>query len=273
MGDGVQPAPALPTAEQAATNTVLWARQGRAFAATTDYWARTLVARSFQDRPSMLGGVTMAPAEAAKTLAAQHLDGLPASEREHVLAVLAEEWRAQQEGLHGGNGGPAQTPDSGGTDPVELFSGEFTHEATDLVLRGAGIDFAFHRTYRHQTVYDGPLGHRWDHGYNLSLQINDVSAYLWTGTGRAENYQRHGLWGQTGYYFYLPPDGVHATLSRSGSTRKHRPAGHGVRPTGCATSSCRNPAGRAPTAWRGSRTAGGTTSHSPTRTGASSSAR
>lgn len=96
-------------------------------------------------------------------------------------------------------------------DPVEHFSGEFVHDATDLTIRGAGIDFAFHRTYRHQTIYDGPLGHRWDHGYNAFLTLNDVNASLWTGTGRQEHYRRHAT-----HDYYVPPDGVDATLEPLG---------------------------------------------------------
>ncbi len=101
-------------------------------------------------------------------------------------------------------------------DPVEHFRGEYIHESTDLVVRGAGIDFAFHRTYRHQTLYDGPLGHRWDHGYNLFLTINEQRALLWTGTGRQEAYLRHPRWGHEGFDYFVPPDGVDATLEPMG---------------------------------------------------------
>ena len=101
-------------------------------------------------------------------------------------------------------------------DPVEHYRGEFVHDETDLVVQGAGIDFAFQRTYRHQTIFDGPLGHRWDHSYNVLLKVDDVTAHLWTGTGRSEAYRRHAEWGTDGFYYYVPPDGCDATLEPIG---------------------------------------------------------
>src|SRR4051812_23323499 len=57
-----------------------------------------------------------------------------------------------------------------GADPVVLYSGEFVHEVMDLRVHGAGMDFAFHRTYRSQAVAAGPLGANWDHAYDLQLR-------------------------------------------------------------------------------------------------------
>lgn len=55
-------------------------------------------------------------------------------------------------------------------DPVLPFSGQLLIEATDLEIPGIGLDFRFRRTYLHATLYDGPLGPRWDHSYNLWLR-------------------------------------------------------------------------------------------------------
>ncbi|HUQ01541.1 MAG TPA: RHS repeat-associated core domain-containing protein [Kofleriaceae bacterium] len=214
MGEQLAEVPKDLTVNEAVQAVRYLANAGPAEQANADLAARVLAALVYQG--SRAQGARFDPDKLAEHLAESYLDGVGAWTTARLQLVMGMQLRAQKDAYAGGNGGDARNADVAKTDPVELFRGEFTHEATDLVVSGAGIDFAFHRTYRHQTVYDGPIGHRWDHGYNLSLQINDVSAYLWTGTGRAENYQRHGLWGQRGYYFYLPPDGVHATLEPIG---------------------------------------------------------
>ncbi len=213
MGEALASVPKGLTLDEAAAALRKRAQAGPESQAKADEAARTLAALVYQNQ---LGLRALDPEDVAEQLARKHLVGVGFVRAARLGNVMAQQLRAQREARHGGNGGASQAADSGGTDPVELFRGEFTHEATDLVVQGGGIDFAFHRTYRHQTVFDGPLGHRWDHGYNLSLEINEVSAYLWTGTGRAENYQRHGRWDRGGFYYYLPPDGVHATLEPIG---------------------------------------------------------
>ncbi len=119
-------------------------------------------------------------------------------------------------------------PTSQAGDPVEPFRGELVHTQTDLVVRGAGIDFAFVRTYRNQAVFNGPLGFKWDHAYGTTLKLNDIDARIWTGTMRTESYRRHALWDSAGsspFNYYVPEDGVHATLE---------PIGQPSAPTGWA---------------------------------------
>lgn len=71
-----------------------------------------------------------------------------------------------------------------------LHSGEVTHTAVDLALRGLGFDFAFTRTYRSQTVGAGPLGPGWDHGYRVRLrELPDGSVDLFDGRGRRERFE------------------------------------------------------------------------------------
>jgi RHS repeat-associated protein len=85
---------------------------------------------------------------------------------------------------------PTLNPSYGSGDVVPgtlLHSGEFTTAATDLFVGGRGLDFAFTRTYRSQTVGSGPLGPGWDHGYNQwlrELPTGDVEYY--DGRGRRE---------------------------------------------------------------------------------------
>ena len=64
-----------------------------------------------------------------------------------------------------------------------LHSGEMTHAATDLYLRGRGIDFAFTRVYRSQAVGNGPLGPGWDHVYRQRLrELPNGDVLRWAGT-------------------------------------------------------------------------------------------
>lgn len=63
-------------------------------------------------------------------------------------------------------GGDAKT----GGDPVILFSGQLYYQVVDLDVAGRGLNFRLVRTYAHQARYRGPLGHCWDHSYNLWLR-------------------------------------------------------------------------------------------------------
>ena len=73
-----------------------------------------------------------------------------------------------------------------------LHSGEFTHGAVDLaVAAGRGLDFAFARSYRNQTIGSGPLGPGWDFGYRLRLRtLPDGDVELYDGSGRRETFSR-----------------------------------------------------------------------------------
>jgi RHS repeat-associated protein len=72
---------------------------------------------------------------------------------------------------------------------VYLHSGEFFLEEHDLVIPGRGFDFDFHRVYKSQSIFSGPLGWNWDHAYNrrlLELPTGDVLYF--NGMGRRERY-------------------------------------------------------------------------------------
>lgn len=153
----------------------------------------------------------------ASSIARQFLQGLTPDDREKYTQKIAETIEAIRRG-HAASDAPAQRGFDVG-DPVEHSRGEFVHEETDLVVRGAGLDFAFHRTYRHQSVGTGPLGHRWSFGYHMRLRVDDLVATLYTGTGRQEIYVRHARWPDNDFAYYVPPDGVDATLEPIGSAQ------------------------------------------------------
>lgn len=114
--------------------------------------------------------------------------------------------------------GPATGQVQRAGDPVQLFSGQFIHEANDLMLKGAGTDFRFHRTYRNQVAYLGPLGASWDHAYNLWIRETGTDLLRSTGALREDRYTRHPRFGEAGFSYWVPPDGQHATLAPEGDS-------------------------------------------------------
>ena len=66
-------------------------------------------------------------------------------------------------------------------DPVMLFKGQFVHEVIDIQIDGAGIEFVFARTYKNQTVFNGPLGHNWTHNFHVWLRVGDRVIFRSTG--------------------------------------------------------------------------------------------
>ena len=56
-------------------------------------------------------------------------------------------------------------------DPIMMFCGQFVHAVQDFKIDGAGIDFVFKRVYGNHAFYNGPLGYKWNHNYNLWLRV------------------------------------------------------------------------------------------------------
>jgi len=68
-----------------------------------------------------------------------------------------------------------------------LHSGEFSYSEPDLEIPGVGFNFVFSRTYRSQTIGNGPLGPGWDHNWNIHvrpLPNGDIEFY--DGRGRRD---------------------------------------------------------------------------------------
>ena len=105
-----------------------------------------------------------------------------------------------------------------GADPIEMFSGQFTQQVTDLVIPGAGMDFAFWRVYKNQAIYFGPLGANWDHCYNLRIRQSGANLIRSTGELRDDLYTRHPLFGQAGFSYWVPPDGQHGIIEENGQS-------------------------------------------------------
>ncbi|MCB1055040.1 MAG: Ig-like domain-containing protein, partial [Acidobacteria bacterium] len=95
-----------------------------------------------------------------------------------------------------------------------LHSGEMTRSATDLAVAGRGLDFAFSRTYRSQTLGAGPLGPGWDFAYHQRLrELPDGNVELYDGRGRRELFER--VAGEAGATRYTAPTGWFVSLEKS----------------------------------------------------------
>ena len=76
----------------------------------------------------------------------------------------------------------------------------------DLEVSGAGMDFAFRRTYRSGAAYRGPLGTNWDHTYNLRLiEENEVVLVRLTGELAEDRFVQHPRFGEADFSYYAPP--------------------------------------------------------------------
>lgn len=95
-----------------------------------------------------------------------------------------------------------------GGDPVELFTGAFVINETDLDVETAALPLEFARTYRSGRAYYGPFGWGWDHEHNSYLrELADGSVAHWTGRLHEDRFM-------PGAGGFEPPFGVFETLER-----------------------------------------------------------
>jgi RHS repeat-associated protein len=83
-------------------------------------------------------------------------------------------------------------------DPVNLATGNYTYNHTDLQISSRGFPFEFKRFYNSKaTASTGfPLGFGWTHSYNIYLSINSSnSAVIAFGDGHQETYATNGAGG------------------------------------------------------------------------------
>ncbi|MDP2810077.1 MAG: DUF6531 domain-containing protein [Rhodocyclaceae bacterium] len=59
-------------------------------------------------------------------------------------------------------------------DPVNMLTGNLTHNETDLSLKGRGLPILFARWYNSGEPQDGPLGFGWTHSFNHQLKLYGV---------------------------------------------------------------------------------------------------
>lgn len=109
----------------------------------------------------------------------------------------------------GGSGGSGQ---SFSKDPVNLATGNYIYEHTDLRLPGVGFPFEFKRFYNSKFADQTgrPMGFGWTHSYNLWLTNTTTNALITFGDGHVET---HILQPDSSY---LPEAGVFDRLQKNG---------------------------------------------------------
>jgi len=82
------------------------------------------------------------------------------------------------------------TQQSKSQDPVNLATGNFIYDHTDVSIPGIGFPFEFKRTYNSQdSRFTGaPIGNCWTHSYNVQLSNSDGVVNIVFGDGRSETY-------------------------------------------------------------------------------------
>ncbi|MBT1704922.1 DUF6531 domain-containing protein [Chryseosolibacter indicus] len=111
---------------------------------------------------------------------------------------------------HPTHGGEQSQEQTNGADPVDIFSGTFYIEETDITIPNTILPLAFTRFYRSGAASFGPFGWNWDHNYNLFIrELNTGDIALWRNL-HEEQFQYNGA-------DYDPPRGVFEKLQRVSS--------------------------------------------------------
>ncbi|HKQ50400.1 MAG TPA: DUF6531 domain-containing protein [Phycisphaerae bacterium] len=100
-------------------------------------------------------------------------------------------------------------PDTRVAAQAYFFSGEVYQSATDLRIRGRGLDFIWARKYRSRNGPVSAMGHGWDYSYNSYLEAAGADRILHDGNTRADLYllQPNGKWGRDEFFRELQLNG------------------------------------------------------------------
>ncbi len=105
---------------------------------------------------------------------------------------------------------PEQNPSYGAAPGMLTHNAEMTLSAVDLAVRGRGMDFVFQRTYRNQTIGNGPFGPGWDHNFNQRLrELPNGDVEHFDGNARRQLFKKNEETGEL-----EAPKGVFVTLEK-----------------------------------------------------------
>ena len=118
-------------------------------------------------------------------------------------------------------GGPIRS-----SDPVYLFSGEFTESVVDLRIKGRGLDFIWSRKYRSRFGQSTAQGNGWDFSYNIRVEPNGDDLMLLEGNARLDLYslQTEGGWTAPEFFRTIeqnPDGGFTLTFADTGTWDFH----------------------------------------------------
>ncbi len=93
-------------------------------------------------------------------------------------------------------------------DPVNLATGNYTYEQSDLSIPGIGIPFKFNRSYNSKDAQlrNGPLGYGWVFSYGMNLEKASAARVVVFGDGNREVYRDNNDG------TFSPDPGIHNTL-------------------------------------------------------------
>ncbi len=95
--------------------------------------------------------------------------------------------------------------------PINSYTGNFTHQETDVSIPTRGLPLTFERSYNSLDTEDGPLGPGWTHSYNMQLAFDGDMATLLAPRGSRLRFV------ETGGVFAAEP-GVRAALVDNGNS-------------------------------------------------------
>ncbi|MGE3166838.1 MAG: DUF6531 domain-containing protein [Planctomycetota bacterium] len=112
-------------------------------------------------------------------------------------------------------------PSRSSSNQIYYFNGEVFREATDLRIRGRGLDFIWARKYRSRANTATALGHNWDYSYDIFVENAPGGLVLHDGNGRADLFtlQSDGSYAADGFFhtgIVHPDDSVTFTFACQG---------------------------------------------------------
>ncbi len=113
-------------------------------------------------------------------------------------------------------------------EPVNLATGNYIQQQTDVSITGIGLPLEFSRSYNSRDAYSGPLGSGWTHNYNVRLTFctaNGAPPPTCSNTNPATSdvtvigeTGRQDLYVRNADASYTPPVGVFDQLTRNSGT-------------------------------------------------------
>lgn len=121
------------------------------------------------------------------------------SKFEHDNAVAKYGYTSQGVAFYSSPSAVANNRPQGNIGGVGMFSGAFSHQATDITLNGVGPELTLTRYYNSYSNYEIPLGEGWSHSlYNYAIEDISGNVVIKWGNGSEEIFVNDGSNNYTG---------------------------------------------------------------------------